>query len=158
MNKEYIASEYRRMHDKKYFSGTSLTPHINEIKALIKEYDCKSILDYGCGKATCHKDNKLGNVTLYDPYYGPYSKEPQGAFDMVICTDVLEHVPENEVGKVLADLINFADKVLFLAISTVPAKKVFANGENIHVTIRPKQWWESMLSNGKGIKIIRHYS
>lgn len=158
MNKEYIASEYRRMHAAKKFSGACLEKHLPEIKALIKEYDCNSVLDYGCGKASHHKKPLAHDVTLYDPYYEPHSKEPHGTFDMVICTDVLEHVPENEVGKVLANLINFTDKVLFLAISTVPAKKTFANGENVHLTVKPKEWWESMLQNGKGIKIVRHYS
>lgn len=158
MNKEYIASEYRRLHAAKKFSGACLKKHLPEIKLLIAAHDCKSVLDYGCGKATYHHEARLPNTTLYDPYYAPYSKEPTGTFDMVICTDVMEHVPENEVGKVLADLINFTDKVLFLAISIVPARKTFANGENVHLTIRPKEWWEGMLSTAKDIQIVRHYS
>lgn len=158
MNKEYIASEYHRLHAAKKFSGACLEKHLPEIRRLIEEYDCKSVLDYGCGKATCHKKTKLPNVTLYDPYYEPYSKNPTGTFDMVICTDVMEHIPPDEIGKVLADLINMTDKVLFLAISTVPAKKTFANGENVHLTIRAQQWWDVMLSTAKDIKIVRHYS
>jgi hypothetical protein len=160
MNKEYIASEYRRLHALKKFSGACLQNHLPEIKALIKEYDCNSVLDYGCGKATCHKKAALPNVTLYDPYYEPYSKKPTDdmLFDMVICTDVLEHIPEDEVGKVLHELMFFTHKVLFLAICTKPAKKTFANSENVHLTVRPKEWWESMLSTAKDIKIVRKYT
>lgn len=160
MNNEYIESEYKRMHEKKHFSGTSLEPHIEEIKLLIKKYDCKTILDYGCGKASYHKKNKLGNVTLYDPYYEPYSKKPtdNDLFDIVLCTDVLEHIPENEVGKVLHELMFYTDKVLFLSICTKPAKKTFSNGENVHLTIKSKEWWEQMLNTTKDIKIVRKYT
>lgn len=158
MNKDYIASEYRRFHANGKFSGACLLHHIPEIKKLINEYDCKTILDYGCGKATYHHKAKLPNTTLYDPYYEPYSKEPTGTFDMVICTDVMEHVPEDEVGKTLARLIDYTDKVLFLAICTKPALKTFTNGENVHLTVKPKEWWEGMLSTVKDIQIVRHYS
>jgi 2-polyprenyl-3-methyl-5-hydroxy-6-metoxy-1,4-benzoquinol methylase len=158
MNKDYIASEYRRLHEANKFSGACLKQYIPEIRELIKEYDCKSILDYGCGKAVIHKKAKLGDVTLYDPYYQPYSKKPNGTFDMVICTDVMEHIPGDEVGRVLLELVNYTNKVLFLAICTKPAKKTFKNGKNVHLTIKPKEWWEQILSTAKDIKIVRHYS
>lgn len=158
MNKDYIASEYRRMHQQGTFSGGSLEIHLSEIKQLIKEYDIHSLLDYGCGKAKCHKKKLVEKTTLYDPYCEPYSSKPEGTFDMVICTDVMEHVPEEDVGKVLAELLNYTDKVLYLSIATYPASKKFSNGNNVHLTIKPKEWWEKMLSNGKGIKIVRHYT
>lgn len=160
INKEYLASEYRNMHDKKNFSGSSLEPHLAEIKQLIKEYGCQSLLDYGCGKARYHKQPLVKNTTLYDPYYEPYSKLPTGTFDMVICTDVLEHVPEKEVPNIVADLINYTDKVLFLAISTKPAKKKFSNGENVHLTIWSPEKWDRLINAfiSDDIKIVRHYS
>lgn len=157
MDKNFIENEYKAMHDKKKFSGSSLERYLTEIKHLIKKYDCKTLLDYGCGKAVHHK-KPLIDTTLYDPYYSPYSKKPDGTFDMVICTDVMEHIPEEEVGQILAQLINYTDRVLFLAISTVPAKKTFSNGVNVHLTIKPKEWWESMLSCAKDIEIVRCYS
>lgn len=158
MDKEYIASEYRRMHKVNKFAGGSLEMHLPEIRKLIKEHDCKTLLDYGCGGATFHKERLLPATTLYDPYREPYTKEPTGTFDIVICTDVMEHIPIDEVGKTLARLMELTDKVLFLAISTKPAGKKFANGENVHVTVRAPHWWDIMLSCAKNIKIIRHYS
>ena len=140
-NKDYIASEYRRLHTENKFNGACLKGYLPEIRTLVQEYDCKTILDYGCGKAAHHKKAKLGDVTLYDPYYEPYSEKPEGAFDMVICTDVLEHIPEDEVLTVLSELINHTNKVLFLAIATRPAHKKFGNGENVHLSIWPKEKW-----------------
>jgi hypothetical protein len=158
MDKDFIAKEYIAMHAKKKFSGASLEPHIKEIKSLIKEYDCQTILDYGCGQAQCHKDGKIKGAALYDPYVDRYSVKPEGVFDLVICTDVMEHVPEDEVGKTLTELMNYTNKVLYLAIATYPANKKFSNGENVHVTIKPKEWWESMLSTARDIKIVRKYT
>ncbi len=158
MDKDFIAKEYIAMHAKKKFSGASLEPHIKEIKALIKEYDCKTILDYGCGQASCHKSGKIKDAILYDPYVDKYSVKPEGTFDLVICTDVMEHVPEEGVGKVLTELMNYTNKVLYLAIATYPANKKFSNGENVHLTIKSKEWWENMLSTAKDITIVRHYT
>ncbi len=158
MDKEYISSEYKRMHEKKQFSGSSLIRYLPEIKHLIKLHQCDTLLDYGCGKAIHHKKPLLKTVTLFDPYYEPYSTKPEGTFDIVICTDVLEHIPEDEIGKTLHELIHYTNKVLFLAISTVPAKKKFSNGENVHLTIKPAEWWESMLDTHRDISIMRIYS
>lgn len=159
MNDSYIASEYKRLHEANKFSGACLEKYLPEIKKLITEYDCKSVLDYGCGKASHHKKNRLAQeVKLYDPYYEPYSEKPKGGFDMVICTDVMEHIPENEVGKTLAALLDYTNKVLFLSISTKLAKKTFTNGKNVHLTVKPREWWEAMLSTAKDIKIVRHYT
>lgn len=160
MNKEYIAAEYRRIHESGRFSGESLKPHEPEIRKLIAENDISTILDYGCGKANWHKKfNLVKDLTLYDPYYGPYSQKPSGKFDMVICTDVLEHVPEDDVESVLSELIDYTEKVLFLAIAIRPAHKSFSNGINLHLTVWPKDKWEELIDRltCKNIKIIRHY-
>lgn len=160
MNKDYIASEYRRLHAANKFGGGCLKKYLPEIRDLIKQHDCKTILDYGCGKAAHHGRKGLGEVTLYDPYYEPYSKKPTGVFDVVICTDVMEHIPVDQVPQTIINLINYTEKVLFLAICTKPAIKTFGNGENVHLTVQPPEWWNNIIdsANHKGIKIVRHYT
>lgn len=160
MNKEYIANEYRRLHALGKFSGESLKPHVPELKELIERYQIQSILDYGCGKAALHKKNVLGDyVALYDPFYAPYSTKPSGKFDLVICTDVLEHVPEEDIEGTLGELIDYANKVLFLAIAIRPAHKSFDNGQNVHLTVWLKDKWEKLIErlNYNGVTIVRHY-
>jgi len=157
MDKQYIASEYRRLHAASKFSGGCLKLYISEVRELIKKYDCKTILDYGCGKALYHDKAKLGKVTLYDPYYDPYSKKPEGKFDIVICTDVMEHIPMEDIENTINELIGYTNKVLFLSICTKPANKRFANGKNVHLTIRPEFWWEIFFKDTP-IKIVRHYT
>ena len=40
-------------------------------------------------------------VTCYDPGYAPFAEPCEGTFDGVITTDVLEHIPEEDIGWVL---------------------------------------------------------
>jgi hypothetical protein len=58
------------------------------------------------------------------------------------CTDVMEHIPENQVDAVLDNILEYSRHV-FLQISTVD--DVFGGhpkiGEDLHVTVRPYQWW-----------------
>lgn len=157
MNKDYIASEYRRMHEAGAFQGNSLRKHLAEIKALIKLHDIKTILDYGSGKGKLSL-TLPAEVTLYDPYHEPISKKPEGTFDMVICNDVLEHIPEDEAGQVIHELINMTDKVLFLSICTKPASKKFSDGTNVHITVKPEAWWEGMFNTHRNVIIVRHYT
>lgn len=160
MNKEYIASEYRRMHKDKKFNGDTFKLYIPGIRALIKKYNCKTVLDYGCGKAKMHPKDLAETVTLYDPYYEPYSKKPSGTYDMVICTDVLEHIPTDDIRETICELIRYTNKVLFLTICTKPAKKKFKNGENVHLTVKPESWWEEMFADSleTDIDIVRIYT
>jgi hypothetical protein len=42
------------------------------------------------------------SIRCYDPGYPPFSTLPEGRFDGVICTDVLEHCPEELKEKIVA--------------------------------------------------------
>lgn len=140
---------YRELHGHGLFKGLSLEKHIPKITELLKENDCKSVLDYGCGKAFLHlrgETKEWGDVSLYDPGVKEYEKLPEGQFDAVICTDVLEHIPEDELDETLQIIFGKSNKLVFLSISTKPAKKFLPNGENAHVTIKPEDWWLERIS------------
>lgn len=155
-----LIEQYKIMHKNEgTFAGTSLLPHLDRIYTLVKKYQCKSLLDYGCGKGVLYKHQEqpivlesgvsghsvtelLGvSACLYDPAYLPYAIKPSARFDIVICTDVLEHIPELEVPGVIEDLFNYAKDCLYVSISTRTAKKTLPNGENAHCTVKPASWW-----------------
>lgn len=119
-----------------------------------------SVLDYGCGKGThvFEKIAKYGHKTtleyhqgniqcyyLFDPCVPKYNIKPSpgSLFDVTICADVMEHIPEEDVDTVLHDIKTFTkeDGVVLLSISGNPAIKSFDNGENVHITIKPYEWW-----------------
>jgi hypothetical protein len=140
------------------FAGMSLRPQLRRIRALIERTGAHNVLDYGCGKGqqyvpvevkdadgTTYDDVidywDVDSVHCYDPCYEPYSKLPEGRFDAVICTDVLEHCPEQDVPWILDEIFAYAERCVYANIASYPARKHLPNGENAHCTIKPLEWW-----------------
>jgi hypothetical protein len=82
------------------------------------------------------------DIRCYDPGYEPFSELPRGTFDGVICTDVLEHCPEEDIPWILDELFGFARKFVFANVACFPARKTLPSGGNAHCTIRPVKWWK----------------
>lgn len=140
------------------FDGRSIGPHVQTIGAMVENLKLRTLLDYGCGKATAYEKVRLtfpdgrqvrglkdiwgvDSITFYDPGYAPHRKVPEGKFDGVICTDVLEHCPEEDIDWIIADLFGYANKFVFCTIACYPAKKKLPSGENAHITIKKPGWW-----------------
>lgn len=56
------------------------------------------------------------------------------------CTDVMEHIPPDEVDQVLANILVAAQSVFFM-ISTVPDVMGERIGEPLHLTVQDYSWW-----------------
>lgn len=129
------------------FRGLSILEHAADVGRLIAKTKSRTVLDYGCGRGDQYKVNRLHQTwsvpmpTLYDPGNAIRDKKPEGRFDFVICSDVLEHVEEEFVDAVIADLFAYATKFVWLSVCCRPAKKSFPDGRNLHLTIRPPEWW-----------------
>src|SRR5512139_3224787 len=61
-------------------------------------------------------------------------------FDYGFCTDVLEHIPPEDVDKVLTNIFVSSKKV-YLAISTMPDVMGALVGEPLHLTVESPFWW-----------------
>jgi hypothetical protein len=144
------------------FAGGSLLRHAPDIKQLIDATGARTLLDYGSGKGQQYaaRDIELPDgarietlaqywggvhITSYDPAYEPLARLPVGRFDGVICTDVLEHCPEEDIPWIVDDLFSFARRFVFANIASFPAIKSLPNGENAHCTVRPPEWWAGLL-------------
>jgi hypothetical protein len=144
------------------FDGRSLRKEVVRIKRLIDQTGALTILDYGSGKGGEYEPRPLvikgqgewdsvidywgiDEVTCYDPAYAPYSTLPSGRFDGVVCTDVLEHCPEEDIDWIVPEIFSFAERFVYLAVACYPAKKRLPNGENAHCTIQPPEWWRGVL-------------
>lgn len=144
-----LIDQYRILHDQGKFRGKSLRKHIDEIGRLLLKTESKTLLDYGSGKGSLHQGKtKIWGVevTLFDPAVKGIDNLPDKKFDAVICTDVLEHIPEDELDETLTNIFDRADKLVYLSISTKPAKKTLPNGMNCHVTVKGKDWWIEKIS------------
>lgn len=60
--------------------------------------------------------------------------------DYGYCTDVLEHIPTEDVPTVLQNIFD-ACRVVYLNISTVEDHCGAMIGETLHLTVRPMNWW-----------------
>lgn len=157
MNKEDIAKHYSTQHatNKLFSKGTALLKHIPEIVQLARENHCNTILDYGCGKAMFWKselwkplfNQSIKKVTLYDPFIPEYSEDPANGprHDMVVCTDVMEHVPVEDTDEFISRLFRCARRLVFLNISTVPARKTFEDGTNLHINLKTEKEWLNII-------------
>ena len=141
------------------FLGYSLTKWILNIKEIIKINKCDSLLDFGCGKGFLYKNKfkindqeyrnlldcwKLDDVYLYDPGVKEFSVYPVRKFDGLICTDVIEHIPESDILQFIDNLFKLSNKFIFVVIATIPATKFFDDGTNIHLCLKTKKEWEKI--------------
>jgi hypothetical protein len=151
---------YGAMHEKnpKHFSGYSIKPYVQEIAGLVWDRSPHRILDYGSGKGYQYLALRVhqhwGDILphCYDPGVMQLKIRPEGTFGGIICTDVLEHIEEADVDKTLEDIFSFADDhaFVFMAIACRPAKrKKLPDGRNVHVTVKPPEWWDSKLERFK---------
>jgi SAM-dependent methyltransferase len=69
------------------------------------------------------------------------------------CTDVMEHIPESDVDKVLTNILQAAQHVFF-QISCVDDSCGVLIGEKLHLSVHPPAWW---LSKFYDLKCTIHY-
>lgn len=149
-----LVDQYLTLHakDPGAFQGFSVLPHAWEIRRLIKGTHSERVLDYGCGKGCQYSEDRVHEwwgvkVTLYDPGVMKFAKKPEGTFDGVVCTDVLEHVPESDVAALIDELLGYAMRFVFMTACCRPASRLLPNGSNAHVTIQPEAWWRHMVKS-----------
>jgi 2-polyprenyl-3-methyl-5-hydroxy-6-metoxy-1,4-benzoquinol methylase/uncharacterized Rossmann fold enzyme len=160
---ELISAEYRDLNARLHvdnlaygIGGGRFADRVIKLVASLKTTDnlTPSVLDYGCGKSYLAKALPFP-IWEYDPAIAGKSESPRPA-DLVVCTDVLEHVEPDKLKYVLRDLMRCVKQIGFFVIHTGPAQKVLADGRNAHLIQQDAQWWGNKLlpffSLGKIIK------
>lgn len=133
----------KQLHQSAPDYGTSGFKHADRILQLAKQLETRDIMDYGAGKQTLAKALPFA-ITNYDPFIAGLDAEPR-VHDLVVCSDVLEHIEPECVTDVLTHLISKVGKALFLDIAVRPAKKTLADGRNAHLIQEPASWWLTQL-------------
>lgn len=146
--RDYYIDQYRELHASKRY-GVSARKRLPEILGAIGRCAPVTILDYGCGQARLKAALPAYEVTEYDPAIPGIDGLPAGRFDLVLCLDVMEHIPEEGVGEVLREIVGRAPTAIFV-ISTQPAVQRLPDGQNAHCTVRPSRWWEGVLGEHFG--------
>lgn len=137
---------------------------------LAKKTGATSILDYGCGKGTLkmnlsgyqEDDYLVHTIHEYDPAIPEKKRLPDEKVDIVVCTDVLEHVEEDKLETVIDHIGLLAKKAIYLRIDLRMARTILPDGRNAHLIVKPAIWWldklrglpiTSQKSNGKKLEI-----
>jgi hypothetical protein len=128
----------------------------DRIAGFLKEFpEIETILDYGCGCATLKDyvwDQGIEKEwTLYDPCVPEHSKHPDGKFDLVLTTDVLEHVEDAAMEAVLRDLAQLTGQYQFNEIACYKSGRQFPQGpykgHDYHINLKaPDQWVDRIMA------------
>jgi 2-polyprenyl-3-methyl-5-hydroxy-6-metoxy-1,4-benzoquinol methylase len=130
----------RELHATNVKYGTSGAKWSRKVAELAAAMSSPTILDYGCGKGLLKAALPALNIVEYDPAIPGKDAEPERA-DLVVCTDVLEHIEPDCLDDVLGHLKELTIQQAFFNIATRPAVKSLPDGRNAHLIIEPAEWW-----------------
>jgi len=125
-------------------------------------------IDLGCGRASLSKyfSNYTG-IDVSEYIISNNLNNRQGLFyhkslddlydltdnyDVAICSDVMEHIPENEIDNTLKSISSLKVQHYYFAISTRKSVLLDSNGNNLHLSVLPADQWRHYLS--KYFKIL----
>ncbi len=160
-----LIEQYQLMHEdvsvEELFNGSRLPRSLKPVTKLIAECGAKTVLDYGSGKGEFYvvatgepSDSRIRlhpqwpgvKVVCYDPGYTPFSEPFEGKVDGVVSTDVVEHIPEEDVPWVLDEMFRHAKCFVYVLAANYQARAVLPNGDNAHCTIQPGNWWAAQMA------------
>jgi hypothetical protein len=156
MGLDHVTTNYYRgilqqMHKVQKWGGNGAR-HVEEVKRLIERVhgwkggllEKVTVLDYGCGRGTLAEALKPHRCQQYDPGIVGKDVLPKPS-DIVVCTDVLEHVEPGKVDAVIEHIRRLTGKLAYLVISTRDANAVLPDGRNAHLLVHPPEWWVAKL-------------
>jgi len=130
--------------------------------AIISVPKFNTVLDVGCGPGYSVleflKQGKYANGIETSKYlveeklklltdsditrYGSILEIPCAAdsFDLVFCTEVLEHIEEKDVITAISELVRVSKKYLYLTICFVDS----VIDKDLHLTVKPAEWWDDI--------------
>lgn len=116
------------------------------VEWLCRQFQCGSVLDYGCGQGSLKRELDGRGVTFsvreYDPAIEGKDGWPEFA-DLVVCTDVLEHIEMECLRAVMSHIQALARKAILFSVALEPANKILTDGRNAHLIQKPPAWWEA---------------
>jgi len=142
----YYIKQYVELHKNNMFNHIGFFLNVGFIAHLVKTTGAKSLLDYGSGDGKQYTEMEFHNAwgimpSLYDPAIEEICVLADEQFDGIICTDVMEHIPHQNIIPTLIELFNKTTKFIYFNISLKPASKMLPNGENCHITLESWEWW-----------------
>jgi hypothetical protein len=139
--------QLKKLHEqKKNFGNRTVMPDM--LKRLIESEEINSILDFGCGKGLLANEIKISypKITVYgwDPAFNKENDLPNNV-DLVITTDVLEHIELENLDDTLLKLKKISTRFQYHLIACHKAVVILPDGRNAHLIVRTPDWWQDVL-------------
>lgn len=138
-----ITDEYRKMNEQLHSDNNEFGKNGCRWARLVFQHAVKlktmDVLDYGCGKSSLSHHLPF-SINQYDPCVPKYSSLPAPA-DIVICTDVLEHIEPHLIDEVMEHLCSMVKRFGIFAIARGPAIKTLPDGRNAHLIQANEEYW-----------------
>lgn len=138
-----ISDEYRElnaeMHRIREWGGGGYK-HADMVRRLLKKYEATTVLDYGAGRATLSAVLQDVHVTNYDPCIPVFAADPAPA-DLLVCTDVLEHIEPECLVAVLQHMRDRCKIIAYMTIALRKGNKILPDGSLAHRIIEDGAWW-----------------
>lgn len=153
-----ISNEYRKMntelHNSNIGYGGSSKKLAPKVCDLILNNNIKSLIDYGSGQQKLLDGIKETNPRIFrrvkyipfDPCVKGSDKLPKKKADLVVCSDVLEHIEPEYLDAVLLHIKSLTKKIFWCYVATHESNKNLPDGRNAHLIIKPIEWWKDYLS------------
>lgn len=159
MDREWLISDFmldqnQQLHARPAGYGGSGYKHVASVRMWAQQLGAESILDYGCGEGTLRQaliDSQCPcSLFEYDPAIKGKDVVPDVPVDLVVCTDVLEHVEPERLDNVLKHISFLAVKGIFFVIATRLANKELPCGKNTHLIVQQPEWWKARVNQTVG--------
>jgi hypothetical protein len=109
----------------------------------------KTVLDFGAGQTSLERrvretipERYAGLIwTNYDPGIDEIDVPPTGSFDLIVSSDVLEHIEPESLPEVLKWLYEHTRHYQYHLIACDPCKSRLPDGRNAHLIVEEPEWW-----------------
>ena len=160
-NEKYFEGKNQVAYDSYAKTGGLLNTFTDWTNELFKP---ESVLDVGCAYGFVVKRFQELGVPATGVEYSSYavsravtqeiiegdvrdlSRFKNNSFDLVLGTELLEHVPEDDLFKAVKEMHRVAKRFVFLLICTAGSDHIESRGgrgDPSHITMKTRQWWEA---------------
>lgn len=156
-----ISSEYKKIisdiNGTENFGKRKKIPKF--LESFINKIQPKSIIDFGCGVGnlitTLSEQYPDKQIKGYDPGNETYNEMPTEVFDLLVSTDVLEHIEPEFLDETL-NFLSSKSQYVYHLIALEPSSVVLPDGRNAHLILESPGWWKSKFV-GLGYTILQEH-